>query len=84
MYALSVCEKNKKSGSTDQYEGLKISTTNKMTDKITDSFSCRLFYTVPHFSTRGSAVHRDQGAQLLGFDVEPRVVEEDDADGAGH
>jgi hypothetical protein len=43
-----------------------------------------LFYTVPHFSTRGSTVHRDQGAQLLGFDVEPRVVEEEDADGAGH
>ena len=51
-----------------------------MTDKITD----KVFYTVPHFSTRGSAAHRDQGAQLLGVDVEPRVVEEEDADGAGH
>ena len=51
-----------------------------MTDKITD----KVFYTVPHFSPRGSAAHRDQGAQLLGVDVEPRVVEEEDADGAGH
>ena len=50
-----------------------------MTDKIEQPTGSTLFHT-----EGASAVHRDQGAQLIGVDVEPRVVEEEDADGAGH